>query len=70
MLAKCPKPIQELRVDLPTIGVATVEAVAACGLAGIVGEAGRMLVMDRAGVIAAADRLGVFVYGVVPEALP
>jgi UDP-2,3-diacylglucosamine hydrolase len=69
VLAKCPKPIQELRVDLPTIGVATVEAVAACGLAGIVGEAGRMLVMDRAGVIAAADRLGLFVYGVAPEAL-
>ena len=67
VLAKCPKPIQELRVDLPTIGVATVEAAAACGLAGIVGEAGRMLVVDRAGVIAAADRLGLFVLGVAKE---
>lgn len=64
VLAKCPKPIQEMRVDLPTIGVSTVEKAAAAGLAGIVGEAGRMLVMDRDGVIRAADRLGLFVLGV------
>ena len=67
VLAKCPKPMQEMRIDLPTIGVSTVEGVAAAGLAGIVGETGRMLVMDRAGVVAAADRLGVFVLGVDPE---
>jgi UDP-2,3-diacylglucosamine hydrolase len=68
VLAKCPKPMQEMRIDLPTIGVSTVEGVAAAGLAGIVGETGRMLVMDRDGVIAAADRLGVFVVGVEPPA--
>ena len=67
VLAKLPKPIQERRVDLPTIGVATVEAAAACGLAGIVGDAGAMLVLDRPAVIAAADRLGLFVHGIPPE---
>ncbi len=66
VLAKCAKPIQELRIDLPTIGVATVERVAAAGLAGIVGEAGRMLVMDRPQTLEAADRLGVFIVGVAP----
>ncbi len=66
VLAKCPKPMQEMRIDLPTIGVSTVEGAAAAGLAGIVGEVGRMLVMDRDGVVAAADRLGVFVVGVEP----
>ena len=55
------------RVDLPTIGLATVESAAAAGLAGIVGEAGGVLVLDRAAVIAAADRLGLFVLGVAPE---
>jgi DUF1009 family protein len=59
--------MQELRIDMPTIGVSTGEGVAAAGLAGIVGETGRMLVMDRAGAVAAADRLGVFVLGVDPE---
>ena len=63
VLAKAPKPIQEERVDLPTIGVATVEGAARAGLAGIVGEAGGLLVVDRAAVIAAVDRLGLFVYG-------
>lgn len=68
VLAKAPKPIQETRVDMPTIGLATVQAAAAAGLAGIVGEAGRLLVLDREAVIAAADELGLFVVGVEPLA--
>lgn len=63
VLAKAPKPIQDRRIDLPTIGEATVLAAARAGLAGIVGEAGAMLVVDRAAVIAAADDLGLFVLG-------
>jgi len=68
VLAKAPKPIQETRVDLPTIGLATVQGVARAGLAGIVGEAGRLLVLDREAVIELADELGVFILGVEPEA--
>lgn len=68
VLAKWPKPIQERRIDLPTIGVATVEGASAAGLAGIVGEAGATLVLDRPGVIAAANRLGLFIFGMEPEA--
>jgi len=67
VLAKAPKPIQETRVDLPTIGLATVQGVARAGLAGIVGEAGRLLVLDREATIALADELGVFILGVEPE---
>lgn len=66
VLAKAPKPIQETRVDLPTIGLATVQGVARAGLAGIIGEAGRLLVLDREAVIALADELGVFILGVEP----
>jgi hypothetical protein len=64
VLAKAPKPIQEERVDLPTIGVATIEGAHRAGLAGIVGVAGKMLVIDRDATAAAADRLGLFVTGV------
>ena len=67
VLAKAPKPIQETRVDLPTIGPATVQGVARAGLAGIVGEAGRVLVLERETVVKLADELGVFVVGVEPE---
>ena len=68
VLAKTPKPIQERRVDMPTIGVATVMAAAHAGLAGIVGEAGALLVVDRQAVIQRADDLGLFIFGAPPEA--
>lgn len=64
VLAKVPKPGQDRRVDLPTIGVATLEGVAQAGLAGLVGEAGELLVVDPDAVRQAADRLGLFVAGV------
>ncbi len=63
-LSKTPKPIQERRLDLPTMGVQTLEACAAAGLAGFAGEAGGVVVLDREAVVAAADRLGLFVWGV------
>ncbi len=66
VLAKMPKPTQETRVDLPTIGPETVKAVARAGLAGIVGEVGHLLVLDRDNVVALADELGIFVFGVEP----
>lgn len=66
VLAKAPKPIQDRRIDLPTIGLGTVHAVARAGLAGIAGEAGRLLVLDREAVIELADELGVFIIGVEP----
>ena len=64
VLAKASKPGQDLRVDLPTIGPATIELAAAAGLAGIAGEAGRVLVIERAETARMADACGLFVTGV------
>ena len=64
VLVKVKKPGQETRVDLPVIGARTVENAAAAGLRGIAVEAGAALVVDRAAVVAAADRAGLFVVGV------
>ena len=63
VLLKRPKPGQELRVDLPTIGAETVRRAAAADLAGIAIEADVALVLDRDAVIRAADEAGLFVYG-------
>lgn len=63
VLVKIKKPSQERRVDLPTIGVKTVENIAAAGFAGIAVEAGGALILDRQGVALKADALGVFVIG-------
>ena len=66
VLVKRPKPIQERRIDLPTMGVRTIEGAAKVGLAGIAVEAGGALVVRRDEVIAAADRAGIFVVGFTP----
>lgn len=63
VLAKAPKPIQDLRVDMPVIGVRTLELAAEAGLAGVAGVEGRLILIDRPAVIEAADRLGLFVWG-------
>ena len=62
LLFKAPKPSQDRRADLPTIGVSTAEAAAAAGLSGIVLEAGGVIVLDQEAVIAACDRLGLFLW--------
>lgn len=66
VLVKGTKPGQERRADLPTIGPRTVAAAAASGLRGIAVEAGSTILVDRAELIAAADRAGLFVAGIVP----
>ena len=64
VLVKAPKPGQEERVDLPTIGPETVNKAAAAGLAGIAVAAGQVLMAERAATIAAANQLGLFLLGV------
>ncbi|MDR1360830.1 MAG: UDP-2,3-diacylglucosamine diphosphatase LpxI [Rickettsiales bacterium] len=61
VFAKMTKPRQDLRVDIPAIGLDTVAAVAAAGLRGIVVNAGTCFVIDRAAVVAAADKAGIFI---------
>ena len=63
VLVKMTKPTQDLRFDLPTVGVVTVERCAAAGLRGIAIEAGKTIALDRDAIAAQADRLGLFVIG-------
>ena len=63
VLAKAPKPIQDMRVDMPVMGARTVEMAAAAGLAGVGGIAGKLILIDREEIAEAADRLGLFVWG-------
>ncbi len=63
VLVKRPKPMQERRIDLPTVGVATVEGAAKAGLAGIGIEAGGGLLLDEMRTRARAEELGLFLYG-------
>lgn len=63
VFAKRAKPQQDIRVDMPVIGPATLEGVERAGLAGIVVEAGRVIIAERTATIALAERAGVFIAG-------
>jgi DUF1009 family protein len=67
VLVKLCKPGQDMRADLPAIGVETLSRARAAGLAGIAVEAGRSLVLERDAIIAEADAHGLFVTGVLPD---
>src|SRR5262249_61134135 len=64
VLVKAPKPEQDRRFALPAIGVATVEAAAKAGLAGIAVTAGATLIAEPDKLVAAADQAGLVVGGV------
>ena len=67
VLVKFPKPGQDRRVDLPTIGVSTVKAVKEAGIGGIAVEVGGALVINAEELKKIADETGIFVVGVPRE---
>jgi DUF1009 family protein len=72
VLVKVPKPGQELRVDMPSIGPRTVARAVTARLNGIAVAARRTLVVDEADAIAAADAADIFIVGeggVLPAAV-
>lgn len=63
VLIKMAKPGQELRADMPTIGVQTVHNAVKAQLAGIAVQAGATLIVDRKATVKAADEAGLFLMG-------
>ena len=61
VFAKMTKPGQDLRIDIPAIGVDTVRAVKNAKLHGIVVNAKTCFVIDRDAVIDAANRAKIFI---------
>jgi UDP-2,3-diacylglucosamine hydrolase len=65
VLVKAPKAGQDLRYDLPTVGPRTLEGAASARLAGIAVAAGNAIVAEPQTMIAAADKAGLFITGMV-----
>lgn len=59
---KAPKPGQDLRIDLPTIGLQTLELVYKAGLGGIAFQAGGVIFLDLDAVVERANTLGLFLW--------
>ncbi|MEY2585633.1 MAG: UDP-2,3-diacylglucosamine hydrolase, partial [Verrucomicrobiota bacterium] len=59
VMVKVAKPNQDMRFDVPVIGVATIEVAAAANVRVIAVEAGRTLLLEKEAVIEAATRANV-----------
>jgi hypothetical protein len=62
-VVKVAKPSQDMRFDVPVVGLATIRAMQAAGADGLSIDAGRTLVLDGDAFIRAADEAGVVVVG-------
>lgn len=63
MMLKAARVDQDMRADVPTIGVRTIEHLHEAGAAALAVEADRLIMLDRPAVIDTADRLGIAVVG-------
>ena len=66
VLVKLRKPQQDMRIDLPTVGIRTLENAKQSGLNGLAIHAGNTLIVDEEDFIRQADKLGLFVIGITP----
>jgi DUF1009 family protein len=63
-VVKVAKPKQDMRFDVPVAGVATIQAMRRAGATCLALEAGRTLIFDREGVLAAANAAGISIEAV------
>jgi DUF1009 family protein len=62
-VVKVAKPNQDLRFDVPVVGVPTIAAMRVAGATCLCVEAGRTLLFDREAMVAAADAAGIAIVG-------
>jgi DUF1009 family protein len=67
VLVKAKKPGQEEKVDLPSIGVQTIENLHKARISGVAVESGASLIIDRDELIKKADEYAIFVVGIEYE---
>ncbi len=65
-VVKVSKPKQDMRFDIPVVGLATVEAMAASGATALVIDAARTIVFDREAMVAAADARDIAIVALPP----
>jgi hypothetical protein len=62
-IIKVAKPNQDMRFDVPVVGVSTIEAMAAAGATLLGVDAGRTLMLDGDRIVRAADAAGIVIVG-------
>lgn len=69
-VVKVAKPAQDMRFDVPVIGLATIETMARAGATCLAVEAGRTLLFDAAAIFMAANQAGIAVVAEPAETSP
>jgi DUF1009 family protein len=62
-VVKVAKPNQDMRFDVPVVGVPTIDAMRTAGATCLCVEAGRTLLFDREAMVAAANAAGIAILG-------
>lgn len=62
-VVKVAKPNQDMRFDVPVVGIATIEAMRAAGSTALSVDAGRTLMLDGPAIVAAATAAGIAIVG-------
>jgi len=62
-VVKVARPQQDMRFDVPVVGVRTIEVMGASGATALAVEAGKTLLLDREALLARADEAGICVCG-------
>jgi DUF1009 family protein len=68
VVVKVAKPRQDMRFDVPVVGLRTVEVMKRCRATALAIDAGRTLLFDRARLIETADEAGIAVEAFAPNA--
>jgi len=66
VVVKVSKPRQDMRFDVPVVGLPTVETMKRAGATALALDAGRTLLFERSSLIAKADEAGIAILAVVP----
>jgi hypothetical protein len=62
-IIKVAKPNQDMRFDVPVIGVATLEAMKAAGATALSVDAGKTLMIEGDAIVRVADEAGIAIIG-------
>ena len=68
VVVKVSKPAQDMRFDVPVVGLPTVEQMRSAGATALAVDAGRTLLFDRAKLIELADASGIAIQAFPPDA--
>jgi DUF1009 family protein len=67
VVVKVSKPGQDMRFDVPVVGLPTIEQMKQCGATALAVDAGKTLLFDRTKLLATADAAGIAIQAVPPE---